>query len=109
MARDYHESMIRLDHDLKIAEVWTTNPRITSVMKRVGATPLDRQIAGQWWRVPFRALSKALAFGNRSENTVRHQGVSPTPARLEALARGREVQRRKREAEAPIADVAVRP
>src|SRR5438046_203684 len=48
---DADETVIRLDHDLKVAEVWTANRRIVSLMKRAGATPLDRQILGQWWRV----------------------------------------------------------
>lgn len=67
MSRDANETIIRLDHDLKTAEVWTPNRRVQSTMRRVGAEKLERQIEGQWWRVPYRIAGRSITFGKSSK------------------------------------------
>lgn len=49
---DTNETIIRLDHDTKTAEVWTPNRGLQARLRRLGATPMDRQIGGQWWQTP---------------------------------------------------------
>jgi len=48
---DYSETIVRIDHETGLAQVWTPNPRFRRLMERVGAKPLERQISGQWWEV----------------------------------------------------------
>ena len=65
MQKDHNESVVRLDHDGKFAEIWTANRRVVNMLKRVGANPMERQIAGQWWRVNCRVGTRGLIFGKR--------------------------------------------
>ena len=54
---DHRETIIRIDHVAKTAEIWTISRRITTRLRRIGAKPLERQIAGQWWSLPERSIS----------------------------------------------------
>lgn len=53
---DYRETVIRLDHDAKIAEVWTEQRGILTRLKRSGFTFQKAQGKGQWWRGPLRGI-----------------------------------------------------
>ena len=83
MPKDYNETEIRLDHDERIMEIWTTNRAVVSLLKRVGATPLERQIQGQWWKVGVRVGRRGFILGK-----PRRQGYSrvtrATPEQLDA-------------------------
>ncbi len=63
MSKDYSETIIRLDHDGKFAEVWTQNRAVLSLLKRTGAIALERQIKGEWWRVGCRTGRRGFILG----------------------------------------------
>jgi hypothetical protein len=78
---DYRETIIRIDHDAKIAEVWTRSRAILSKLKRIGAKPLDKQIRGEWWQVGIRQISlrKPAKRGN-SRGFGARKAIPETPA-----------------------------
>jgi hypothetical protein len=80
--RDCNETVIRLDHDLKIAEIWTPNRRVQSTLRRAGAEPLERQIGGQWWRVPFRVGTRGINLGKKRPKACfgRRKAIPAGPA-----------------------------
>jgi hypothetical protein len=82
---DYRETIVRIDHDTGVADVWTPYPAVRRLMERVGAEALDKQIKGQWWRVQAKVLSRGIRFGKSSAG----QGGKATGARLAALAKAR--------------------
>lgn len=51
---DYRETIIRLDHSSKTAEIWTAENGLQNRLKRLGAKELDKAIRGQWYEVPIR-------------------------------------------------------
>jgi len=65
---DYRETIVRIDHDAKLAQVWTQDRTIIKRLKqleREGARPLERQIRGEWWEVPIRLGARGFLLGNR--------------------------------------------
>jgi len=59
---DADETITRLDHDLNMAEVWTTRKSIVRRLRRLGATQQDRVGPGVWLRI---AAPGAIKFRNR--------------------------------------------
>ena len=53
---DYRETVIRLDHDAKTAEVWTENRAVLTRLRRAGAVQTNRQGRGHWYTAPIRAI-----------------------------------------------------
>lgn len=82
---DYRETIIRIDHDTGLAEVWTPYPAVQRLMQRVGGIEENSQIGGKWYRVPVRVLKSGIRFGKRGLGATR----KPTAAQLEATARMR--------------------
>lgn len=82
---DYRETIIRIDHDTGLADVWTPYPAFQRLMERVKAAPQNRQLAGQWWQAPVKVLSRGIRFGKPRPQ------VNPeaTKANLERLAKAR--------------------
>jgi len=83
---DARETIIRIDHGEGYAEVWTPYPAIQRLMQRVGATPMERQIAGQWWRVDCKVLSRGIRFGKVGGG----QAGKRTEAQIQSLAKARQ-------------------
>src|SRR5437867_4348287 len=83
---DADETIIRLDHDLKVAEVWTPNRRVQGAMRRAGAASVERQVDGQWWRVEYRVGSRGIIFGKRRSH-VGFGRRKTTPADIPVAAR----------------------
>ena len=79
-AGDANETIIRLDHDLRVAEVWTMRRSIATRLKRLGATQGDRVGPGVWLRIP----AAAIRFKNPRKKAV----SEATRARLAAMAAG---------------------
>ena len=52
MAGDSRETVIRIDHDTKRAQVWTQNRALCNRLKRMGAKELERQAKGEWFDTP---------------------------------------------------------
>lgn len=77
---DANETIIRLDHDLGVAEVWTMRRSIVSRLKRLGATQHDRVGPGVWLRIP----AIAIRFRNPRKKLV----SEATRARLAAMGAG---------------------
>ena len=76
---DSDETLIRLDHDAKIAEVWTMKKGIVSKLKRVGASFQDRQGPGLWATLPIKSISfrKPVKRGHFQPNTAGLRGPRP--------------------------------
>ena len=53
---DSKETLIRLDHDGKFAEIWTETRSIISRCKKFGYPQTGAQAKGVWFRVPIRAI-----------------------------------------------------
>lgn len=53
---DYRETIIRLDHDAKIAEIWTESRAIIRRCAKFGYPETQRQLKGVWLRLPIRAI-----------------------------------------------------
>lgn len=45
---DYRETIIRLDHDAKTAEIWTENRGVIGKATRAGWTVTHKQAGGTW-------------------------------------------------------------
>lgn len=56
LPRDFRETVIRLDHDAKTAEVWTEQRGVLSRLKRSGFTLISKSGRGEWWRGPLRGV-----------------------------------------------------
>ena len=54
---DTRETIIRLDHDGKYAEIWTETRSIISRCRRFGYPQTGTQAKGVWLRLPIRAIS----------------------------------------------------
>jgi hypothetical protein len=78
---DARETIIRLDHDLKVAEVWTMRRRLLGRLKRLGGEVLDKAGPGVWVRLPERAIR----FRNPHKKAV----SATTRARLARLSAAR--------------------
>lgn len=56
MQRDSKETLIRLDHDMKYAEIWTERPEIIRRCTKFGYQETGRQAKGVWLRLPIQAI-----------------------------------------------------
>lgn len=75
---DANETIIRLDHDLKVAEVWTMRRGIVNRLTCLGATKLNRVGTGVWFRLPIGTI--------RFKNPRKRTCSEATRARLAAMA-----------------------
>ena len=83
-ARDAHETIIRLDHDEKYAEVWTQDRAILRKLARGRAAAAGKQRGAEWLRVPIRAFRWRI---------VVDRGAKPrTAAQLAATAKLQEAR-----------------
>ena len=82
---DYKETIVRIDHETGIADVWTPYPAVRRLMERVGAEAQNEQISGQWWQVQVKVARRGLRYGK----SVKTQTAKTTTARLSALAKAR--------------------
>src|SRR5882672_9501334 len=75
---DADETIIRLDHDSKMAEVWTMRRGLVGRLMRLGGELLDKAGPGVWVRLPL----KAIRFRNPRKKLV----SEATRARLAAMS-----------------------
>ncbi len=93
--RDYRETIIRLDHDDGVAEVWTERAGLIGKFKRFGLAPFQRQGRGAWYRLPIRAISfrnpARMRDSGRTRASVaaaqRPAGESISPTRSSSVGR----------------------
>ena len=50
---DHRETIIRLDHGFKIAEIWSEEPAVLRKLDRAKAERRDTQLGREWRRVPL--------------------------------------------------------
>ena len=67
---DYRESLIRIDHGARIAEVWTQDATMKRKLARVKAKPLQKQLLGEWFELPSDRV-RFLGPRNRPQGGVR--------------------------------------
>jgi hypothetical protein len=56
LPRDFRETLIRLDHDAKTAEIWTEDRGVTGRALRRGWTVRKRSARGVWMVGPISAI-----------------------------------------------------
>ena len=66
-ARDARETIIRLDHDLGYAEIWTCDRAILRKLQRGRAQAAGEQRGAEWLRVPIDRFSWRI-LGDRRAN-----------------------------------------
>ena len=81
-ARDAKETIIRLDHDEKYAEIWTSDRAIRRKLERGRAQAAGEQRGQEWLRVPLKAFRWRIAADRPARKA--------SPAQLAALAKRRE-------------------
>lgn len=58
MARDYRETLVRLDHEAGLAEVWTCRRSVARKLEKLGWTREKLgQVGGTWWRGQARGVT----------------------------------------------------
>lgn len=53
---DYRETIIRLDHEAKTAQIWSQNRAILTRARRSGFVEENRQGSGVWLSGPIRGI-----------------------------------------------------
>ena len=57
MPRDVNETIVNIDHDKKVASIWTCNRRILNKMRRMRAKEGPKQAGGAWFELPEKGIS----------------------------------------------------
>lgn len=82
---DSRETIIRLDYDLKKAEIWTENQALQRRLLKLGAKQLEKQALGCWFETPIewwkpRPKRKGTGGGGFKRKPAPEVGVSaPNP------------------------------
>ena len=84
---DYRETLIRIDHDSKLAEVWTEQAGLASRLKKLGFKETKQQGRGVW----LQGGRKQISFRNVRNNTRK----STSKGNPEALRKAREARKVK--------------
>ena len=71
LPKDYHETIIRLDHDTGTAEIWTENRGVLGRAKRNGWQVKKTHQRGVWLSAPLNAILI------RKPRTRRPRGANP--------------------------------
>ena len=76
MAEDYQETIIRIDHRAKTAEIWTMRPAVKNRALRAGFAETKRQGKGVWLSGPLSGVSirKPPRTRDHSANLGRFKG-----------------------------------
>lgn len=78
MAKDYDETVIRLDYESETAEIWTQRRGLIARLTKCGFSTIRTQGRGVWLTGPIKGVSFRKAVNKRRSGA--------TAAQLKALA-----------------------